>query len=459
MSPSYDSYQELNIEWNQSAPSHWRPSRLKFDSYIKARVGWHGLKSDEFTEQGPFLITGSDFSGKVIDWSKCYHCDVERYEQDPYIQLKDNDLLITKDGTIGKVILTGKLPDKATLNSGVFVLRPLEERYDTKFYYWLMQSSVFHGFVEFYRTGSTIAHLYQETFCNLPYALPSLDEQNQIAAFLDRETAKIDQLIDKQQQLIKLLEEKRQAVISHAVTKGLNPDAPMKDSGVEWLGQVPEHWNIIPLRHFVQTTKGFAFKSSDFRDEGVVVARASDIKKQTLLQSGVYLPFEFIRSHAKVKLNKGDIVISTVGSNPDVINSAVGQLAIVPDELDGALLNQNTVILRPTNIASSLFLIQILSSTAYREHLDLHAHGTANQSSLSLEDILTFKAAIPPKEEQKLIYTEIKRISTRIDRLIDNATLSIRLMTERRTALISAAVTGKIDVRGQVQQDDEALAS
>ena len=224
----------------------------------------------------------------------------------------------------------------------------------------------------------------------------------------------------------------------------------MKDSGVEWLGSVPVHWDIMPLRYFIRTTKGFAFKSTDFRDEGVRVVRATDIKQKTILKSAVFLPKEFLGTHHKVRLTTGNIIISTVGSNPDVINSAVGQIGMVPEELNNTLLNQNTVILKPTKRVSNNFLIHLLSSTAYRENLDLYAHGTANQSSLSLEDILNYKSAIPTIEEQEIIYAEINQKVSLIEKLIKKSNCSIKLSRKRRTALISAAVTGKIDIREEV---------
>ncbi|MFZ1387692.1 MAG: restriction endonuclease subunit S [Thiolinea sp.] len=248
---AYPEYKDSGVEWLGVIPAHWKLTRVKFESYVKARVGWHGLKSDEFTDEGPYLVTGSDFNGPVIQWENCYHCAELRYEQDSYIKLKNGDLLITKDGTIGKVALVENLNTKATLNSGVFVVRPLTDNSSSRYYFWLLQSSAFTGFVDFNKIGSTIVHLYQDTFVNFNYANPLFKEQEKIANFLDHETAKIDALIKKQQQLIALLKEKRQAVISHAVTKGLNPNVKMKDSGVEWLGDVPEHWEVIQLRRII----------------------------------------------------------------------------------------------------------------------------------------------------------------------------------------------------------------
>lgn len=218
--PNSNNYVDSNIMWIGAYPSRWNLTQVKYEAYVKARVGWHGLKSDDFTDEGPYLVTGSDFKSTNISWSDCYHCDLKRYEQDPYIQLKNGDLLITKDGTIGKVALVQQLAinEKATLNSGVFVVRPLESNFLSGFYFWLLQSRVFTDFVDYNKTGSTIVHLYQDAFVNFSYASPKFKEQTQIAAFLDHETAKIDTLIELQQEQIELLKERRTALISAAVT-------------------------------------------------------------------------------------------------------------------------------------------------------------------------------------------------------------------------------------------------
>jgi type I restriction enzyme S subunit len=264
---------------------------------------------------------------------------------------------------------------------------------------------------------------------------------------LDRKTGQIDKLIGIKEKQIELLKEQRTALINQAVTKGLNPNAKLKPSGIDWLGDIPEDWQVVPLKYMLKTTKGYAFKSVDFCDSGVRVVRATDIKNGSVLPSSVFLPKNFLESHSQVRLNSGDLIISTVGSNPDVINSAVGQVGLVPEELDGALLNQNTVILSSIDDRLCSYLLYILNSTSYRKFLDLHAHGTANQSSLKLFDILKFKAAIPPLNEQKLIVESIEKNSAIISTEITKLQKQIELLKEYRTALISEAVTGKIDVR------------
>jgi type I restriction enzyme S subunit len=201
-------------------------------------------------------------------------------------------------------------------------------------------------------------------------AIPSLDEQRTISAFLDRETAKIDALVAEQEQLIALLKEKRQAVISHAVTKGLDPTVPMKDSGVDWLGEVPAHWKIARLSKLVSTRKGIAFKAEFFCDDGVMVVKASDIKNLAIKTPNSFLPVSFCQRYPQAILQFGEIILSTVGSAPEVKNSAVGQIGRVPNFFAGTLLNQNTVVVRPgTGCLLDGFLFVALQTTGYRDHL------------------------------------------------------------------------------------------
>jgi len=310
------------------------------------------------------------------------------------------------------------------------------------FYYLLGCKPYLFQFVQ-----TAIPQITVEEVKNNHLVHPSLEEQTQIAKFLDHETTKIDHLIEKQQQLIELLKEKRQAVISHAVTKGLNPNVPMKDSGVEWLGEVPEHWETLPLKLCVETRKGVAFKAVDFCDSGIRVVKASDIKQKTIRESEVFLPDSYINEYPKAVLYTGDLVLSTVGSTPDVKNSAVGQIGKVPESLNGSLLNQNTVVFSANKLLDQGFLFYLVQTNSYRDHLDLNAHGTANQASLNISDMLDFIIPMPETNEQIQITHYLENKIAKLEELEAKSASMISYLTERRTALISAAVTGKIDVR------------
>ena len=441
----YSEYLDSELMWVREYPAHWSLTKVKYEAYVKARVGWHGLKTDDFTDVGPYLVTGSDFKSSVISWKDCYHCDLERYEQDPYIQLQNGDLLLTKDGTIGKIALVQGLKDdeKATLNSGVFVVRPLRNSFITEFYFWLLESSVFKKFVDYHKTGSTIVHLYQGTFVEFSYASPPLDEQAQIANFLDHETAQIDTLIEKQQTLIQLLREKRQAVISHAVTKGLNPDAPMKDSGVEWLGEVPEHWTIIQLKHACELLKDGTHLPPPRVDVGIPLLSVRNVVNGKFIFRG---DDSQISERDYNQLSKsfipqtGDVLLAIVGGT-------LGKAAVV-ENMKKFHIQRSLAIFRTNKMKVHNYFLNFLFNSQSFQSLLWENAGFSAQPGIYLGTLSNFLIPMPSAREQIEITNFLNDKVYAFDELIKKAEQAIQLMQERRTALISAAVTGKIDVRG-----------
>lgn len=210
---------DSGIDWIGQIPEHWEVLRIKDYTYIKARIGWQGLRSDEFELTGDYYcVTGTDFQNGQIDWSNCYHVEKERFEQDKKIIIREGDLLITKDGSIGKIAIVQSLPKPATLNSGVFVTRPRLGKYLNRYMYWLLNSSVFFDFIDLNKNGTTILHLYQNVFENFFYCLPSIKEQIEIADYLTDKTSKIDQIITNIQTQITTLKELRKTLINDVVT-------------------------------------------------------------------------------------------------------------------------------------------------------------------------------------------------------------------------------------------------
>ena len=208
------------IDWIGDVPGHWGNTRLKFDCSLKGRIGWNGLKSDEFRDLSyAYLVTGQDFKGKNIEWSKCYQIDKWRYDEDPFIQLSNGDLLVTKDGTIGKVALVNNLDKPACLNSGIFVLKLTSKKFKQSYLYWTLVSSQLADFNYFKSgTSTTIQHLYQNIFENMPLVVPPLEEQQAIADYLDKKCAEIDGLRAKLTKKRETLTELRQSIISEVVT-------------------------------------------------------------------------------------------------------------------------------------------------------------------------------------------------------------------------------------------------
>ena len=209
---------DSGIEWIGDIPESWSFSKLKYDAYMKGRIGWQGLKADEFIEEGPYLVTGTDFEDGRVCWERSYHISDERFNEAPEIQLKEADLLITKDGTIGKLAYIDFLPGPASLNSHLLVIRPKKERFLNKYLYWVLSSDVFFQYTEYAQDGTIMASLSQEKISQFVFGLPPIDEQDQIARFLDEKCAELDALICSNESTIEKLKEYRQSVIYEAVT-------------------------------------------------------------------------------------------------------------------------------------------------------------------------------------------------------------------------------------------------
>ena len=301
---------------------------------------------------------------------------------------------------------------------------------------------------EFYRFGKGIvADLWSTNYSemkNIIIPVPSIDEQTTIANFLDRETAKIDTLIDKQEQLIKLLEEKRQAVISRAVTKGLNPDVRMKDSGVEWLGEVPEHWDVKQVRHLVNTAGGGtpSKEREDYWAGDIPWISPKDMKRDYLDSSEDAITCEAVANSSVKLLPSGCLLIVVRG----MILAHSVPVGIATREFT---INQDMKALMPHSSTTSDYLLYLFKGLRDRllELVEDSAHGT---KKLGTEMFQRLPIPIPPMLEQGSILKDILRQVGRIDLLVDRADKAHSLLVERRTALISAAVTGKIDVREAV---------
>lgn len=211
---------DSGIEWIGKIPNTWNVIRLKNASWLKGRIGWQGLRAEEFTDEGPFLITGTDFKNGYVDWNTCVHISEQRFNQDLAIQIKENDLLITKDGTIGKLAIAKNCPEKVSLNSGVFIIRNTGKyKYDDKFMYYLLLSREFTLWFDLSNAGnSTICHLNQEKFYNFKFAYPSLPEQKAIASYLDEKCSEIDATIAEKQKQLETLEEYKKSLIFEYVT-------------------------------------------------------------------------------------------------------------------------------------------------------------------------------------------------------------------------------------------------
>lgn len=211
---------DSGVEWIGKIPEGWNTIKIKFTSWLKGRIGWDGLKSGEFIEEGPYLITGTDFIDGGINWDTCVHISEERFMEDELLHIYENDLLITKDGTIGKLAIVKDCPKKVSLNSGVMIIRNTTKwKYLDKYLYYILSSEQFYLWYGLSQSGnSTIKHLYQGQFYNFEFTYPDLNEQKKISDYLDEKCADIDKLIEIKKQKIDQLDEYKKSLIYEYVT-------------------------------------------------------------------------------------------------------------------------------------------------------------------------------------------------------------------------------------------------
>lgn len=209
---------DSGVEWIGKMPLSWNIARIKYNYYLKGRIGWQGLKADEFIEAGPYLVTGTDFENGKVNWNTCYHISQERYDEAPEIHVEIGDLLITKDGTVGKVAYIDEKPDQVSLNSHLLIMRPLNNNYSNRFLFWTIQSSVFKKFFGLTQNGTIMASLSQEKINDFVYVMPDIDEQEKIANYLDNKCSEVENCIAIKSRVIEKLREYKKSLIYEVVT-------------------------------------------------------------------------------------------------------------------------------------------------------------------------------------------------------------------------------------------------
>ncbi len=282
--------------------------------------------------------------------------------------------------------------------------------------------------------------------------VPPREDQDAIIRFLDRETAKLDALIAKKQRLIELLQEKRTALISHAVTKGLDPGVPMKESGVSWIGEIPAHWTALPLGRLITSMCdgpfGSDMKSSHYADVGVRLIRLQNIGTGEFDDyDKAYITEEHLASLPGHDAKPGDLLIAGLGDE----NHPVGRACIVPESVHEAMVKADCFRLRlDQRKLLHAFAAKFLCSTHARYGVSELMRG-ATRSRMNLSGVARLNVVVPPKEEQRRVFEYLNTHEKRLDELGMKIQQGVERLAEYRTALISAAVTGKIDVRGEVE--------
>ncbi len=422
---------DSGIKWIGEVPEDWGITKIKFTTQLNGRIGWQGLTSAEYKEEGPYLITGTDFLDGKINFETAVHIDEKRWFEAKQIQVENGDLLITKDGTVGKVAIIEGLMEKASLNSGVLRIQTTEV-ISRRFLFYVLKSDVFWLWFNYTNSGaSTILHLYQNVFDEFSYAFPkSLFVQTQIADFLDKKVAQLDKVKSLLEEQIKTLEDYRQSLIYETVTKGLDKTVPLKDSGVDWIGQIPEGWTVDRLGfHIYEINEKNIPQKSDFilsltNKDGVIPyeekGNQGNNSKDNLLDYKLAYPDTIVA-------NSMNILIGSVGYSNYF--GCISPVYYVFKERKG------------TNLR---FVNYIMATQLFQKELRKYANGILEiRLRVSSEDILKRFCAFPSLSDQDKIVSYLDKRTNQINQMIAIKKEQIENINKQRQTLIYDYVTGK----------------
>lgn len=436
---AYPEYRDSGVEWLGKIPSHWEilSAKRMFQS-----VRTQAYKSDE-------QLAASQKYGVI--------------PQSLMMQLNDSKVMLALKGTesFRHVETNNFVISLRSFEGGIeysqytgcvspaYTVLKNNKPISYDYYRYLLKCMPFiaalQSSTDSLRDGKSINY---EQFSALTLPISSVQEQNIIATFLDHETAKIDNLIEKQQQLIELLKEKRQAVISHAVTKGLNPDVPMKDSGVEWLGEVPEYWKVSSLGYYSSLNTGATpdRSNSKYWNGEIAWIKTGEVNYNNIYSSEEKITCEAVKNTSVRLSPPGTLLMAMYGQG-----ITRGRVAILDIS---ATYNQACVAISPNETLLNVYL-RLFFIAGY--HAIRDGGNETSQMNLNADIVRKFKILIPPLSEQKEIVSYLDCHLPQIEMLVERADSVIALLQERRTALISAAVTGKIDVRDWVAPDTQNI--
>lgn len=439
----YPEYKDSGVAWLGEIPAHWEVKALK--RLFRIQNGATPKSEVPAYWDGDIPWATPDDLGKLTNrvltetGRRITRCG---YDSCGTHLAPEGSLVLSTRAPIGHLALAGvALCTNQGCRSLVF-----KQKSNQSFFYSELSSS--RPVLEAVGRGTTFKELSAEDLGVISLCVPPSREQDLIATFLDRETAKIDALVAKKERLIELLQEKRAALITRAVTKGLDPNVPMKDSGVEWLDEIPAHWEVKRLKAVsMRVTKGTTPTTMgyEFADEGVRFVKVESISDsfRVIPEQCAFISPTTNQQLSRSQLMEGDVLVGIAG--------AIGRIAIVDKDILPANTNQAVAIVRTErHHASPRWIASCLASDFAQEQFSLDQVKSA-QANLSLTDLSNTRLPVPPFKDQNQIDAFLDRETAKIDALVAKVREAVDLLKEYRSALISAAVTGKIDVREQMQ--------
>jgi type I restriction enzyme, S subunit len=438
--PRYAKYKPSGLDWLVEVPAHWgagplrwlarrysggTPDKTNLAYWTDGTIPWlnSGAVNDRVIKEPSAYITADAFENSSVKW------------------IPEGALVMALAGQGKTKGMVARLTIRTTCNQSMAAIIPGTE-VSGPFLYWWLDSN--YQNIRNMAGGDLRDGLNLELLGNIQCPIPPPAEQLQIAAFLNREAEKIDGLVAEQQRLIELKKEKRQSVISHAVTKGVNPYAPMKPSGIGWLGHVPTHWAVVGLTKYLASVVDYRGRTPTKVDDGVFLVTARNIRdgKIDYSVSEEYInPSEYDDVMRRGSLQNGDVLFTT--------EAPLGEVANV-DRTDVALAQRVIKLRGQAGILDNYFLKYWMMGSFCQADMKRLATGST-ALGIKGSKVVQLRLCLPPHDEQVAIVRHLDRALATFDALTAEAQRAIDLLQERRTALIAAAVTGKIDVRGLVE--------
>ena len=442
----YQEYKPTGVEWMPEIPAGWEVNRLRNICRLQGRVGFKGYQVSDLVGlgEGALTIGGKHIRHNVVDVSDPDYISWEKYYESPEIMIETGDIIVAQRGTLGKVAHLIEDIGPATINPSLIILKDISVF--SRFLYWYLRSNYVLKVIDMLNTSTAVPMLSQAQFSEFKVLIPSDSEQRAIARFLDDKTAQLDQLITQKQQMLALLWEERAALINHAVTKGLDPQAPLRDSGVEWLGEVPAHWEVKRLKHLtVKIGSGITPKGGAevYQKSGVPILRSQNIHFDGLrLDDVAFIEEEVHQSMNNSQVLPGDVLLNITGAS-------IGRCYFADETLGEANVNQHVCIVRPNEAILTKFLWAVLSAELGQEQIQISQNGSGREG-LNFENLKKFVIGVPSLQEQQEIMSFVAKEEDKIVETTDTINQEIALLQEYRAALIAEAVTGQLDVRHYV---------
>lgn len=422
----YPKYKPSGVEWIGEIPEHWDVKKLKYEAKIQ---GGFAFKSEEFVDNGKPVIRIGDVS-QTINLIECRKT-IETNISEEYLVRKFDTLIALSGATVGKMCYINQDID-AYINQ-----RVARVNNGTKFLHYILTSKFFVDQIILAAGGSAQENISTNTIGNFYIPIPPLSEQTAIANYLDDKTSKIDSLIEKKKKLIELYKEERTAVINQAVTLGINPNVKLKDSGIEWLGQISEHWEVKKLKYVAKVNYENLTEKED-EDLLIHYIDISSVDSDGNIISITEYNYSDAPSRARRRVKIGDTILSTV-------RTYLKAIAFIGEEKNNLICSTGFAVISPLDVFIPKFLFYIFRSQIIIEKIMAASKGVS-YPAVDSEDVKCIFVWYPSKEEQLQIVQHIEEETKRIDDKIAKTEKEIELLLEYRTALISEVVTGKIKV-------------